>query len=307
MKRKIARALLVVVLLLTGGCSEMDSLFDNSAEQDMVIEHGTTTGNILNYGFAVQYGEDLLVYYTGDTTYAKGSLVRSNAETGESSLVLNQSGLYMNVDGETLYYCLADGVYKTSIEAPDPQRIVEGTATLLQISGDRLYYIEGGGIECAALDGTPAADFTRVEDASCLNVYAGALYYIEPATGHILKADLSGGNIATVYDQSVNMFYIIDDVIYFINSADGFINRMSLSDTTTVETVVAYPCSGFNVNRYGMYYTRDVDGKSLCCNAGADGYQEKVLAEFEASAWHAVCLWNEGALVMPSEDLPVAP
>lgn len=307
MKKKISLALLAAVLLSMGGCATFDELLNPEAEQDVVIAHGTTAGNILNYGFAVQYGEDLLVYYTGDTTYTKGSLVRSNTETGESSLVLDQAGLYMNVEGGTLYYCLEDGVYKTSIEAPDARRIIEGAATLLQIYGDRLYYIEDSSIACAELDGAPAADFTPVANAACLNVYADALYYTDTATGHILKADLAGGNITKVYNQSVNMFYIVDDVICFIDSADGFIKRMSVSDTAMAETVVAYPCSGFNVNRYGLYYTRDIDGKSLCCNAGADGLQEKPLTEFGESKWHAVCLWNEGALVVPIEEMPVAP
>ena len=302
----IALALLTAALLSMGGCSSFDEWLNPEAEQDVAIEHGTTTGNILNYGFAVQYGGDLLACYTGDTTYPQGSLVRTNPDTGDSSLVLDQAGLYMSVDDDTLYYCREDGVYRTSIEKPDPQRIIEGAVTLLQMNGDRLYYIKDGGIECAEMDGSPAKGFARIEGAACLNVYGGALYYIDAATGRILKADMNGSSIARVYDQSVNMFCIVDDVIYFIDSADGFIKRMSLSNTAVVETVVAYACSGFNVNRYGMYYTRDVDGKSLCCNAGADGYQEKVLTEFEASAWHPVCMWNEGALIAAIEDLPVA-
>lgn len=305
MKKVIVLALLVAALLSMGGCSSFDDWMNPEPEQDVVIDHGTTTGNILNYGFAVQYGDDLLVYYTGGDAYAKGSLVRTNPETGESSLMLDQAGLYMNVEGDTLYYCLEDGVYRTSVETPDPQRIIEGAVTLLQIEGDRLYYIKDGGIECAQLDGSPADDFVRVEGAACLNVYAGALYYIDASTGHILKADMNGGNIATVYDQSVSMFYVVDDVIYFIDSADGFIKRMSLSDTAMVETVVAYPCSGFNVNRYGLYYTREVDGKNMCCNAGADGYQEKVLTGFGESAWHVACQWNQGAMLVKIEDLPV--
>ena len=305
--KRLALALLAAALLLgVGGCSMFSDLLGGE-EQDVPIEHGTTTGNILNYGFAVQYGGDLLTCYAGDTVYPKGSLVRSNPETGESSLVLDRSGLYMSVDGDTLYYCLGEGIYATAIETPDPQRIIEGEITLLQICGDRLYYIEDGGIECAEMDGSPAVDFVRVENALCLNVYGDALYYADTQTGYILKADLKGGNIETVYDQRVGMFYLIDDVIYFIDGADGLIKRMELADTATVETVVAYPCSGFNVNRYGIYYTREVDGQRLCCNAGADGFQEKVLADMGESAWHVACLWNEGALVVPIEDLPVGP
>jgi|AGTN01.3.fsa_nt_gi hypothetical protein len=303
--KKIALALLTAALLLAGGCSAFDDWFGSLAEQDAVIAHGTTAGNILNYGFAVQYGDELLMYYIGDTAYAKGSLVRSNPDTGESSLVLDQAGLYMNVNGDTLYYCMEDGVYTTLVDTPDPRRIIEGAATLLQICGERLYYIADGGIECATLDGTPAADFSRIESAGCLNVYADALYYTDTQTGYIQKADLDGSGIETVYGQSVEMFCITDDVIYFIDSADGFIRRMALADVSAVEPVVEYPCSGFNVNRSGIYYTRDVDGKSLCCNAGTDGYQEKVLSDFGESAWHIACLWNRAAIVAQVEGLPV--
>jgi hypothetical protein len=305
--KKLAFALLAAALALAaGGCMDISDWFE-AEEQDVPIEHGTTTGNIINCGFAVQYGGDLLTCYTGNTAYTKGSLVRSNPDTGESSLVLDSAGLYMSVDGDTLYYCLEDGVYATTVEAPDPQRVIEGEITLLQFCCGRLYFIQDGGIECAGMDGAKAADFARVENARCLNVYGDALYYADARTGYILKADLTGGGIETVYGQSVGMFIVIDDVIYFIDGADGYIRRTALSEPSVVETVVAYPCSGFNVNRYGIYYTREVDGRSLCCNAGADGYQEQVLPDFGISAWHAACLWNESALIVPVENLPTGP
>lgn len=304
MIRRIAIALLTAGLLACGGCSVMDKWL--SAERDDVIEHGTTAGNIVNYGFAVQYGEDILALYTGDTAYPKGSLVRVNPNTGESSLVLERSGLYMNIEDDSLYYCLPDGIYKTPVDAPEPQRIISGEVSLLQITGSRLYYAVDGGIGCAEMDGTLAVDFTRVENADGLIVYGEALYYIDTKTGQVCKADLTGGSIETAYDHSVRMFMIVDDIIYFIESADGFIKRIALGDDADAETVVAYPCSGFNINRYGIYYTREVDGRSLCCNAGPDGAQESVLTDLGESARHAVCLWNDTAQIAKTEDILAA-
>jgi hypothetical protein len=98
------------------------------------------------------------------------------------------------------------------------------------------------------------------------------------------------------------MCLFIDDTVYYIDGTDGHIKRMLL-DKDGLETVVGYPCSGFNVNRKGMYYTRSVDGQDMCCNSGVDGFQENVITEFGESAWHRVCMWGDVAIVVPEEDI----
>ena len=302
MKKRILSFSIAVLIAATllGGCSILDEFIGKTDEEEPLI-NGTTTGNILNYGFAVKDGESLIFLYTGAGVYEKGSVVRSNVETGENSLVLDAGGLYLNIVDDVLYYCRPEGVYKAPLETGEPSLVLPMDVSLLQISDGSMYYISGGVIGCTTTEGEPT-DFSNIEDAACLNIYEDAIYYIDTNDGTIWTADMDGTGHEVVYEESVDMFYLIDDVIYFIDSADGYIKRMRLT-LEGLETVVEYPCSGFNINFKGMYYTRNVDGKSLCCNAGTDGYQETVIEDFGESAWHIACMFGEGAVVIKEEDI----
>jgi hypothetical protein len=134
-------------------------------------------------------------------------------------------------------------------------------------------------------------------------VYGDKLYYIDTGSGNIYQAALDGSNPQELYDRPVDMFYIIDDVIYYIDREDGLLKRMALViDPESIETLTDKLCSGFNVNRNGLYYTLKDDG--LCYNAGADGLQARAIGNFGESDWHRACLFGDGALVIRQEDLP---
>ena len=301
MKRKtIILCMLLALVALFGGCAKLEEMFGTSSDE-LPLTAGTTCGNIINGGFAVEHSDVLLVYYTGSSTYDYGSIITSDPETGETRLVFKEGGLYMNVLDGNLFYCREDGIYRTSLQTLDTACIYDGKAALLQLSGDALYFIADGCIDSITTDGQ-ARSFAPIEGAVCLNVYSGALYYIDTATGYICTAGLDGSDAQVVYETPVDMFQTVDDVIYFIDSADGYIKRMLLTGES-LETVVEYRCSGFNVNRQGIYYTRDVDGQSLCCNAGTDGHQENVITDIGESTWHRVCMWGDTAIVVSSEDI----
>lgn len=298
MKKKIIIiASILMIVLALGGCS----LMGNTKTEPEKFINGTTTGNLLNYGFAVKDGDDVFSFNPGEGVYKRGSLIKFNVKTQENSLVMEDVGLYMNLVGDWLYYCKQDGIYKAKLEDPDPSLVIEGNMSLLQILNDNMYYVVDGAIDSTTTDGE-TRDFAVIQNASGFNIYKEALYYINTQNGFIYKADLSGNNIETVYEHSVDMFYIIDDVIYFIDSEDSHVKRITLK-LEGLETVVNYPCSGFNVNRGGIYYTREVDGVSACCNADPDGKQENVITEMGDSQWHIVCMFNEGASILRKEDI----
>ena len=246
LKRAVALMLLFLVLL-AAGCTSLSDMFGlgGGEEQPEQLLNGTTTGNILNGGFAVKDGDELIVRYTNGDAYPKGSLVRSNPETGESSLVMDEAGLYMNLKDGVLYYCLSDGVYCAKLDAPEPKRLLEGEYTLLQISGSKMYYISGGSVGSASLDGEPA-EMSPIDNAAYLNVYGDKLYWTDTESGQIWHSDLDGGNRSVLCDKPVDMFYIIDDVIYFIDGADGLLKRIGLEiNMETLETLTTETCSGF--------------------------------------------------------------
>ncbi|MGI5848825.1 MAG: DUF5050 domain-containing protein [Christensenellales bacterium] len=300
MKKRLA----MIFILITSaaalcGCSLLQGITGMDSTPEPAI-NGTTTGNILNYGFAVKDGDDIIFVYTGQDIYDYGSVVRSDPKTGESSLVLDKGGLYMNLVDGYLFYCRKDGIYKTSLDTREPACILAGKVSLLQISDSLMYYVKDGAIDCATLDGQ-STGFSTIENADCLNVYGNIIYYRDTSSGYICSAHINGDSPSVLYDQSVDMFYITDNVVYFIDSANGFIRKTEL-DFQKIETVISYPCKGFNVNRSGMYYTRDIEGESLCCKA-VDGQQETVITDFGESAWHIACMWNEGAMVLREEDI----
>lgn len=305
MKRMIMLVLATIMLLmLFGGCSLMEQFGLGEKPAEEVLVNGTNTGNILNYGIGVKDGDDIIFVNTVSNAYPLGSVVRSNPETGDNSLVLDEGGLYMSNVSGVLYYCRPDGIYKTALDDPQPVMLIEGDAKQLQISGGKMYYIMDGSVQCAWVDGSKT-DFTPLPDADWLNVYGEAIYYQDTQSGHIYKATKDGAGAEVFFDTRVDMFFIISDVVYFIDSTDGYMKRMVIGNSSKddIETVVAYRCGGFNVNASGMYYTREVDGVHVCCNAGYDGAQEKVIKDFGDSKWHTACMFGGAALVVRMEDI----
>ena len=301
MKRKLSFfAVMIFFVFLLGGCSLIGGMSDKN-DDELPLTNGTTIGNILNGGFAVKYGESLIVYYTGQSTYDYGSVLTSDPDTGENSLILKDGGLYMNVVGDSLYYCREDGVYAASLETFETMRILDRDVSQLQIADGAMYFIEDGRIDSTLADGSERA-FSAIGDAAWLNVYDGSLYYVDTKTGYICTAGLDGSDAGVLFETSADMLLVVDDVIYYTDRTDGHIKCMLLAGGEN-ETVTAYPCSGFNVNRNGIYYTRNVDGQSLCCNTGADGYQENVIADLGESAWHRVCMWGDTAIVVSEEEI----
>ena len=303
MKKKLIVMIIAAMLaVLFAGCAVFEQFGSSEPEPEREpVVNGTSIGNILNYGFGVQYEDDLVFVYTSGDAYAYGNVVRSDPETGSDSLVMESGGLYMSVVDGVMYYCRPDGIYRAAIADPKPELLIEGDAKQLQIFGGAMYFILEGEIRSAQLDGTPTA-FAPVENADWLNVYGGSIYYADTKSGHIYRADMDGGGKKAVYSQRVDMFIVAYDIVYFIDSADGYIKWVSIGGDAP-QTVVAQRCSGFNVNRSGMYYTRDIGGVGTCCNVGPDGSSENVIAEFGDSEWHVVCMFGEGALVVREEDL----
>lgn len=291
---------LLMAAALLGGCSLLGIGTETETTPEKIVG-GTTTGNILNYGFGVQYGDELIFLYTDDDSYPSGSIVRSNPDTGESSLVLEQGGLFMSLVDDKLYYCTPEGVYKTALENPEPMMVLAKDVSLLQILDDNIYYIENGAIDSRTLDGNQR-DFQAIENAGCLNVYGENLYYVSMDDGYIYSADLDGNNASVLYEQRVIMFYVVNDEIYSIDQVTGYINRMNL-DTSSAETIVEYSCSGFNVNTNNIFYTRTIDGIGTCCSAAPDGSNEETMSDFGDSDWHIACMWNDGAIILRIEDI----
>ena len=295
MKKKILIVAAAAILaVLFAGCS-IFNITNNADKEPLPLHNGTTTGNILNYGFSVKTGDELIFRYMYGDAYPAGSTVRSNPETGDNSLVTEDGGLYMNLVGNMLYYCKPEGVFRADIDDAQPEMVLEKDVKLLQIYDDVMYYIENGTIDARTTKGEQT-DFEPIENADSLNVYSGKIYYKNTEDGYIYSADIDGTGSKVIIKKEVLMFCIMDDDIYYIDGVTGYIVRLGLEGKLAV-AIVEYSCSGFNVNRSNMYYTRYINGESICCNADIDGGNEERLSDFGDSKWHIVNMYNTGSLI----------
>lgn len=294
----IATAVLLVAAL--GGCS----MFGSVESLKPTLINGTTAGNIQNLGFAVKQDDDIYLYFTKGDTYEAGDIVKSNPKTGENSLAMKGGGFYMSIFDKTLYYCKEDGIYRAPMDTFKPELLLEGHAEQLQISEGKMFYIQDGAIKSASTDGG-AVDFTPIEGAACLHVYEGKLFYIDSATGQIWQADTNGSHAEMLFDLNAKQFLILEGVFYYIDSADDNIKRVTDKDRKP-ETVVPHAVSGFNINLYGMFYTREIDGKWVCCNADTNGENEQVITDNGESKRHMACMFDGGAVILGQEEFGTA-
>jgi hypothetical protein len=299
-KKVLVTAALTLAVTALGGCS----MFGSVESLKPTLMNGTTAGNIQNLGFAVKQDDDLYLYFTSGDTYEVGDIVKSNPKTGHNSLAMRDGGLYMSIYDGNLYYCKEDGIYRAPMDTFKPERLLEGDVSQLQISEGRMVYIEDDVIKSASADGS-AIDFSPIEGAACLNVYESKLFYIDSASGQIWQADTDGSNAEMLFDLNVKQFSILEDVFYYIDSADDNIKRVS-DEYREPESVMPYPVSGFNINLYGMFYTREIDGKWVCCNADTNGENEQVIAENGESKRHMVCMFDGGAAILGQEEFGTA-
>lgn len=296
MKKTVTTVAVALIVAMLGGCS----LFGSSEPLKTTLANGTTTGNIVNLGFAVKQDDDLYFYFTGGDTYEVGDIIKSNPDKGDNSLVMHDGGLYMSVYDGSLYFCKPDGVYRAPMDTDTPELVLECKAEQLQISAGQMFYIEDGTIR-SAMTGGEAVEFTSIDGAACLNVYEDKLYYIDSASGQVWQADTDGGNAKRLFDIDAKQFLILEGVFYYIDNGDSHIKRMS-ADVKDIKTVVPYACSSFNINLYGMFYTREVDGQWVCCYADTEGENEQVIEDSTQSTHHVVCMFDGGAVILGEED-----
>ena len=299
-KKIVITATACVLALMLGGCSALNPVKSG----DEKLTNGTTAGNIQNLGFAAKQDDDLYFYYTGGDTYEVGDIVKSNPQTGDNSFVMHDGGFYISIYENNLYYCREDGIYRAPMDTLEPQLLVQGSATQLQISDGQMYYLEDGVIKSAMADGQPV-EFSQVTGAECLSVYENMLFYIDSASGQVWQCEKDGSSPQILFDVSAKQFVILDNKLYYIDRDDEQIKRVTM-DKKTPQTLVPYVCRTLNINEYGMFYTREVDGKWVCCSADTEGGTEKVIENSETAQRHMICMFGGGAVIVRAEDFETA-
>lgn len=300
-KKKIAMtAAASLAALMLGGCSMLTPV--KSANEALM--NGTTPANIQNLGFAVKQDNDIYFYYADGDDYEVGDIVKSNPQTGDNSFVMHDGGFYMSIYEGSLYYCREDGIYRAPMDTFEPQLLLKASATQLQLSDGQMYYLEDGEIKSASADGQPV-DFSPIQGAESLSVYENKLFYIDSASGQVWQAEKDGSAAEVLFDVSAKQYVILDNKLYYIDRNDEQIKRLTI-EKKTPQTLVPYVCRTLNINEYGMFYTREVDGKWVCCSADVEGGSEKVIENSETTQRHEICMFGGGALIVGAEDFKTA-
>lgn len=298
--RKTMLAVMAAVCLLVlglGGCSALAP----AKSDDKKLANGTTAGNIQNLGFAAKQGDDLYFYYAGGDAYKLGDVVKSNPNTGENSFIMHDGGFYMSFYDDSLYYCREDGIYRAPVDTFEPRLLLKGSATQLQMLDGQMYYLEDATIKSADAHGQ-AVDFSPINNADCLSVYENKLFYIDTASGQVWQAERDGTGAEMLFDVNAKQFVIQDDKLYYIDRGDEQIKRVTLNKKTP-QTLVPSVCRSLNVNAYGIFYTREVDGKWVCCSADSEGGSEQVLENSATAERHYICMFGSGAVIVRAEDM----
>ncbi len=286
--------------LMLGGCS----MLAPAKSDDEKLMNGTTAGNIQNLGFAAKQGGDLYFYYAGGDDYEIGDIIKSNTNTGDNSFIMHDGGFYMSFYNNSLYYCREEGVYRAPTDTFEPRLLLKGSITQLQLLDGQMYYVEDETIKSADAHGQPV-EFSPIENADCLSVYENKLFYIDTASGQVWQADKDGSGAEMLFDVNAKQYVIENDKLYYIDRSDEQIKRVTLNNKTP-QTLVPYVCRSLNINAYGMFYTREVDGQWVCCSADSEGGSEKVLENSATAERHKICMFGGGAVIVRTEDLQAA-
>lgn len=298
-KRIILVACMALIAGLLGGCGMLGEI-DEKDQMDTIV-NGTSTGNIINWGYAAAYDIYLYLFSPGGDESDLGDIVKTDMTTGESSLAIKDGGLYLSIVDTYLYYCGKDGIYRAPLDTLVPELLYQGETSLLQFAGERMYFLEDETIRSTTMDGAPWG-FAPIDGAKCVNVTDEGLYHINTLDGKIYRSELDGTETQLHIDQAVDLFCIFEDTLYFIDSASGYILSVALTEPVDyAKVIIQHRCSNLNMNQYGLYYTRIVDGESKCCRADLDGTNEQVFKESGVSARHLVCVFNESALIVEQE------
>jgi len=225
------------------------SLFEQSSA--IVNQVGNTTGNTINSGLASLQGES--IYFRSNDG---GSLYEADLAIGEIKMISTDSVLYINVIGESIYYCNRDDY-------------------------NRIYRV--------GTDGGGRAPVTR-SGASFLILTEEWLYYLDHNDDHkVYKVPVEGGERLKIADVSADSLLIHESWIYFVSSIDSRLYRIK-NDGSMQEMISKNEICCPSFDDGWVFYVDKAEGSRLA-KMRPDGSDKLTLTDHQASFVNAAGGW----------------
>ncbi len=211
-----------------------------------IFPRGNTLGNIANKAF-IAYQEDRIYYSNIER------LLKSKIDGSGEKVLSNDNALYINVQGEWVYYSVIEGnpgIFKIRVNGEGREKLYFGKARNLNVIEETVY-------------------FTVKEEPSTFQ-------WDSRATG-VYKMDLRDRNINKISDDNAVSMMVAEDWIYFNTSADNSetgimkmktdgTGRTKISDILADKIVVEnenifYSIKSDKKQDYGIFKIKD-DGRN---------------------------------------------
>lgn len=255
---------------------------------------GNLSANILNGAFMAAQGDYIYKVESGCS-----SIYRYKTDGSDRTLIVGNgiSISDINVSGDWLYYTQVEkayagdgfpyeGIFKVKLTGNgSPIKLSSKKANFMTLSGQWLYYTtreyffaEGdkGKIHRLKIDGTGEGYVGAADDyGNQISIFGDYIYYINQQDGYKLYRIKKDGTKGTkLIDESIRLFSIYDNNIYYRSQDSDFLKKASLdgSNKTTLPVNVWWDLI---VDNDKIIYT--AGGKTYSSNL--DGSGEKIIIE----------------------------
>ena len=188
--------------------------------------------------------------------------------------ILDDKVLYLNMTGNELYYVNASDnnrIYRAKADGSGRTRIVNDSAGMLQVAGDRIFYQnkDDGGLYSAGLDGSGKTRIVK-DMVSSFTLDSGVIYYRNDSKGGALwRCSIDGFDAKELASGSCNYPAVYEDHVYYISTSDdGSICRVSTQGGDPA-SVVSSGASEFVLSGGNLYYRSAAGGIFRCSAAGS--------------------------------------
>ena len=218
--------------IAAGSTSGSDGVFNrDEEEQPAYFTYGNTSGNIANGGYVAVQGDT--IYFTTYSRYqnnSDGALYKMTLDCTGSQQICDDSAWYLNIVGDTIYYCNDYQIYSIKTDGSDRQVVSHDAAYFLNVVNDRIYYIHNsygmgrtgeGKIHSVKTDGSDEHSITA-DSTYCFIVVGDTIYYSNYNDGgklYSIKTD--GSDRIKLNDDSSDRINAADGYIYYCNADDG--------------------------------------------------------------------------------------
>jgi len=214
-------------------------------EQGIIItdKDGKNTQMITQeYGSSLAYSNGWLFFAN---IFDSNKLYKVKLDGSEKQLALDKSVDNLIAEEDWLYFHDSLNFKIGRISVNDTTKVEnlidEVYVTDVNISGDRLYYINGTStreIWSAKKDGSDIRKMADIGDGYNLVVHGGYMYYIGDGNLNRIKINSDNPEIV-IADSEVSKYVVTDDCIWFLSGANRYIFKYDFESNTSEVTAVS--------------------------------------------------------------------